>query len=197
MKAPEVLLAIRKKYAKFPVIREVTVDNPYYEPMHRRWQLQGPRADWYAEHYAKLGWEVADSIPDGWQPRDAKPYRRIDALLFDKYLTAIEIKVTRSDFKADTEEKRAPWRYYTNKFVYAVPEGLVAPDEVPDYAGLWYVDESGIGPSPWQHGVTVAKKAKIQECKELPDSLIRSLLGRLSRYEYEGESGQNHPHRVT
>lgn len=29
-----------------------------------------------------------------------------------------------------------------NKFFYAVPEGLISKDEVPDYAGLLYVDEN-------------------------------------------------------
>ncbi|GAB0156210.1 hypothetical protein CHRYSEOSP005_14740 [Chryseobacterium sp. Alg-005] len=29
-----------------------------------------------------------------------------------------------------------------NKFFYAVPEGLIKPDEVPNYAGLLYIDEN-------------------------------------------------------
>ena len=29
-----------------------------------------------------------------------------------------------------------------NKFFYAVPKGLISKDEVPDYAGLLYVDEN-------------------------------------------------------
>lgn len=30
-----------------------------------------------------------------------------------------------------------------NRFFFAVPEGLVSVDEIPEYAGLIYVDENG------------------------------------------------------
>ena len=34
-------------------------------------------------------------------------------------------------------------KQYPNRFYFAVPEGLISVDEVPDYAGLIYVDEYG------------------------------------------------------
>jgi len=34
-------------------------------------------------------------------------------------------------------------KFRPNKFFYCVPEGLVGKSEVPDYAGLMYVDQSG------------------------------------------------------
>lgn len=70
------------------------------------------------------------------------------------FITEFEIKVSRADFKA--EAKKAHRRLLVdpverlplfgdrthprpNYFYFAVPEGLVTPEEVPDYAGLIYV----------------------------------------------------------
>lgn len=63
--------------------------------------------------------------------------------------TEIEIKVSRSDFLADLRNKTekhdvlkdAKNRMRPNRFFYAVPEGLVQPEEVPEYAGLIWVTE--------------------------------------------------------
>lgn len=74
------------------------------------------------------------------------------------YSFEMEVKVSRSDFKADFKKpkhdlfrnqiddlpifttqkhpKRIP-----NRFYYAVPKGLISVDEVPSYAGLIYVDK--------------------------------------------------------
>jgi hypothetical protein len=70
------------------------------------------------------------------------------------FISEFEIKVSRADFKA--EAKKAHRRLLTdpvqhstffgsiihprpNYFFFAVPEGLIEPEEVPDYAGLIYV----------------------------------------------------------
>lgn len=50
--------------------------------------------------------------------------------------TAYEIKVSRSDFKRDTAMKQREARLYTDQFYYVAPKGLIAKDEVPDWAGL-------------------------------------------------------------
>lgn len=78
----------------------------------------------------------------------------------------IEIKISRADFKNDFKHKEkkhlileSPRLFMTapkpkvspNYFYYAVPEGLVKEDEIPDYAGLIYV-------KPW--GIYVVKDAK-------------------------------------
>lgn len=78
--------------------------------------------------------------------------------------TEIEIKVSRSDFLADLKkvEKHSVLadkqnHMKPNRFFYAVPEGLVLQDEVPDYAGLLWVMNSGchftvaIKPAPSLH----------------------------------------------
>ena len=77
-----------------------------------------------------------------------------------------EIKLTRADFKADAGKSREATRVYSHgggvepipaakkhdrlaladplgpsRFYYVVPAGMVAPDEVPEWAGLIYVGE--------------------------------------------------------
>jgi hypothetical protein len=189
--ANEVLWAIRLYKIKSAVLREVTVPDHFENARLNLWNMQSPL---YGDYYRKRHeenpgkWPVADCLPEGWSPHKRKFQRRIDALIIDSQRTAVEIKVTRADFKSETEEKRAPWVYYTHKFVYAVPTGLILPDEVPDYAGIWYVDPDVPKRDWYRHGVTVAKKAKLNKSAvDLPGHLTKSLLGRLSRYEYENE----------
>jgi len=71
------------------------------------------------------------------------------------YVIEVEIKISRSDFKNDF--KKTHWNgvnkhenlksdstYKPNKFYFAVPENMVTKDEIPDYAGLIYIVETGI-----------------------------------------------------
>ena len=59
-------------------------------------------------------------------------------------ITEFEVKISRSDFKAD--KKKRKFKYYEqknfslmpNRFYYACPEGLIQPEEIPSYAGLIY-----------------------------------------------------------
>jgi hypothetical protein len=61
------------------------------------------------------------------------------------YLTDFEVKISRSDFKADAKKKKI--RYYIdplfyripNYFYYVVPDGLVKREEIPNFAGLIFV----------------------------------------------------------
>lgn len=78
----------------------------------------------------------AKEFSGGWSPE------RVDAILFSVESSfLIETKVTRSDFLADQlkqlrinpEEGVGRYRYY------ACPEGLIAPEELPDKWGLIYV----------------------------------------------------------
>lgn len=79
--------------------------------------------------------------------RSATPTRRrIDMLLVShknssstkikRERIALEIKVSRSDFLSETDEKRAPWRRFADKFAYVAPEGLIKPSELPEGCGL-------------------------------------------------------------
>lgn len=112
------------------------------------------------------------------QRRDSrsKPVRRIDALLRDTLgYTAIEIKVTRADFRRDTPEKRRAWIAHTRRFVYAAPAGLLKASEIPDGCGLWEFDGRRL---------TVAKKATINKSPAtFPRAVFDSMLYRVSNYE--------------
>lgn len=87
--------------------------------------------------------------------------------------TEIEIKVSRADFLADLRNKTEKHeilkdtqnRMKPNRFFYAVPEGLVQPEEVPEYAGLIWVTE-------WFSVQTVIKIApQLHRTKITPEEL--------------------------
>ena len=67
----------------------------------------------------------------------------------NNYIYELEIKVSRADYFADfkkTEKHKAlrgePTKLkIPNKFIYVVPEGLIKKEEVPNYAGLYYIKE--------------------------------------------------------
>ena len=77
-----------------------------------------------------------------------------DKLIWTKsgYIYEFEIKISRSDFKNDFKHKkekhivlastidRDKGKRMPNYFYYAVPTGMLEPDEVPPYAGLIYID---------------------------------------------------------
>jgi hypothetical protein len=105
---------------------------------------------------------------DHWVQGDkAVSSRRIDALMFEGLQrTAIEIKVTKADFKADTWAKRRAWAKVVHRFIYAVPEDLDV--QAPYGCGLWRVNEYG--------RVTVDRKATIQKYPEhLPQDVIQRI----------------------
>ncbi|MBT2587970.1 hypothetical protein [Arthrobacter sp. ISL-95] len=138
--------------------------------------MTGPRGEWWRKHLAETGAPVAYELPDGWTPYNTPPVRRIDALMRETAgYTAIEIKVTRADFKRDTHEKRRAWQAHTRRFIYATPAGLINPSEVPPGCGLWEFDGSRL---------TIAKKASInKEPLALPRSVFDTMLYRVSNYE--------------
>lgn len=50
---------------------------------------------------------------------------------------AYEIKVSRADFRRDSHAKQRQARLFSDRFYYVVPAGLIKPEEVPDWAGLY------------------------------------------------------------
>jgi hypothetical protein len=50
--------------------------------------------------------------------------------------TAYEIKVSRSDYKRDNDEKQSGALKFSDRFWYVTPPGLLRKDELPSYAGL-------------------------------------------------------------
>ena len=104
-------------------------------------------------------YEITNLYVYGWES---------DYLAITKSMVAyeVEIKVSKADFKNDFKNKQDKHLLFEdgnmigrfpkgssmpNYFYYAVPDGLITPEEVPDYAGLLYVQ-------PW--GVTFVKQPK-------------------------------------
>jgi len=84
-----------------------------------------------------------------------------------------EIKVSRSDFKADAKKDKSAWMVdpfriswgvkrsiaRPNHFYYVTPPDLVTLDEVPQYAGLIYAEYSPTGFALYCGTVTVVREA--------------------------------------
>lgn len=66
------------------------------------------------------------------------------------YWYEIEIKISRADFHNDQKHKSQKFNFMADEgtwnkphyFYYAVPEGMISPDEVPSFAGLIYMHRS-------------------------------------------------------
>lgn len=135
--------------------------------------------------------------PEGWALwRDSEVYaptfRRIDVLLMKTSSSAkpipferiaVEIKVSRSDFRRDTVEKRRAWQAVAHRFAYAVPSGLVSVSEVPADCGLIEVDPD----APRFQGCVWAKRAPRREGRpdDFTDQFVAYLAGRASRAEHQ------------
>lgn len=105
--------------------------------------------------------------------------RRIDGLLIGKgsTRTAIEVKVSRADFKRETDEKRRAWIKHTSRFVYACPVGLIQPEEIPKGLGLWWVHPNG--------RIEIVKKCSVNKNPlPMPDHVFASLCYRLMYRKY-------------
>ena len=65
-----------------------------------------------------------------------------------------EIKISTRDFRADRTKRKKhdaldqrmtlSKRGLPNYFVYVCPPGIIEPEEVPNYAGLWWVSRKGV-----------------------------------------------------
>lgn len=123
--------------------------------------------------------EVSVSDPNRVDPMAAWG-RRIDLLIWRSgQRTAVEVKISRADFRRDTAEKRDVWRRHAHRFIYATPVGLLTPDEVPAGCGLWEVDEFG--------DVRVVVRAKVNhDALPLPEHAVQGLAYRAMRNQTEG-----------
>ena len=68
-----------------------------------------------------------------------------------EYLWEYEVKISISDFRADAKKIRKHELYkmgtkvgIPNYFVYCCPDGLIPPNELPEYAGLYYINKDEI-----------------------------------------------------
>lgn len=106
--------------------------------MHDRW-----RRNLVLPNYTPAGWWECDV------------FELTDAGYFREY----EVKLTRSDFKADQRKSRREWRTNTtrfkhdllaqgdprgpNRFWYVAPKGMLRPEDLPLWAGLIEVIDKG------------------------------------------------------
>jgi hypothetical protein len=186
--AGDILAAIRKKHSSDAVVREVVIDDPIEMGYYARASINASGGRWAEQSrawYERRGVVIPDEIPEGWTHRSSITRRRIDAIILSSTgVTAVEIKVSRADFKRETEEKRRAWRAITNRFIYAAPVGLILPEEVPAGCGLWEFDAAASGPYRSQHGLTVKVKARVnKEPDALPPQILTALAYRVSNYE--------------
>jgi hypothetical protein len=92
------------------------------------------------------------------------------------YVVEWEIKISRADFRRDFSKKRHSDLLSTvlsegplqrtasvpSRFFYACPPGVIAEEEVPEYAGLAYVRPSGLGRETTAPRMTRSKARKSQ-----------------------------------
>ena len=129
-------------------------------------------------------------------------FAEMDCLVMTKagIITEFEIKMSRGDFFADFKKPKHEvfknggkptqgdiWslsRCYPNKFYFAVPENLVSPMEVPEYAGLIYFKKYKLATHPGQEFIefTYARKApfihRVKHGQEVISAIARVLSAR-------------------
>lgn len=140
------------------------------------------------------GWAVLRevSIDDLHSPGKRKPsLRRIDFLLMRisrrsqprHERIALEVKVSRADFKRDTDEKRAAWFAVADRFAYVAPVGMIKPEELPEGCGLMEFDGDRITATNQLRWKVVAPR-KTEPPRPFDTQFFAYLFGRASRAEH-------------
>ena len=105
--------------------------------------------DYLRKHFANYVYELHHTYVFGWESDFFAVAKQTD------YVIEVEIKVSRSDFKADFQKttfheninkhsylQDKTKKYKPNKFAFACPDGLIKPDEIPPEYGLFYLEET-------------------------------------------------------
>ena len=125
--------------------------NIRYKKMERRGR--------HYDRYGRYGEKLDDGITYDWRTDKYLTNQWQDYFLFDKIINS-NIQGTRIRY-VDLTTKNLP-----NKFIYACPKALIKPDEVPDYAGLMYVDAFNcqvVKAAPFIHKRVMDLKAMLLE----------------------------------
>lgn len=144
-------------------------------------------------HYAARCAVLFEIASDPRQEEPGTPRQRariIDALTVQRArkpgigpldLMAIEIKVSRPDFLTDIRNpaKQAGWREIAHRHAYAVPDGLVKPEEIPAGSGLLVAKTRPGGYQLLEWG----RRAPYTETPELRSWLTLSLAWRMAEAE--------------
>lgn len=85
-----------------------------------------------------LSWEFCKEFPELIESREHVKNEYVDREIVQTTKTYYHAKVSSGIEFVEHSNKQLP-----NKFFYVVPDGLISKDEVPEYAGLIYVDEFG------------------------------------------------------
>lgn len=144
----------------------------------------------------QTGWGVLrevsidDLTPAGAKPQRRPSLRRIDYLLMRisrrssprHERIALEVKVTRADFKRDTDEKRAAWLGVADRFAYVAPVGMIKPEELPAGTGLMEYNPDATFASDVLKWKVLAPK-KSEASTPFDTQFFAYLFGRASRAE--------------
>lgn len=123
--------------------------------------------------------------------------RTIDVLLVRNWMSghghrriAIEVKVSRADYRNETDVKRAPAEEAAHLTAYAAPAGLIDPDTLPPHWGLVEVYESAADAAKgkgWPLGHQGVCKWRVRPTERTPacdmDYLVAAMARRASRAE--------------
>jgi len=106
------------------------------------------------------------------------------------YIYEYEIKISRADFKNDFKktywntnkhEQLKNWKLDCNRFYFIVPKDLIKINEIPEYAGLIYFDET---PKGWLFKTVKNAKFLHKEKKNKDFKFIKYLLTKIAYREY-------------
>jgi hypothetical protein len=122
---------------------------------------------------------------------EAPTVRRIDFLLMRisrrskprHERIALEVKVTKADFRRDTDEKRAAWFAVADRFAYVAPVGMIQPEELPKGCGLMEYNPDAIFGSDVLKWKVIAPR-KTEPPREFDTQFFAYLFGRASRAEH-------------
>lgn len=165
-RANDLIKAVRRKYFDGALVTELTIEDQH--------AVQAYLASLPPHIRATYGARVDPDFTGAPAERGEQAFtRRIDGLLLhNKAWTALEVKISRADFRRETLEKRRAWMEHTHRFIYVTPQGLLTREEIPDGCGWWEVTDQG--------RVIVSKRARVnRDRKEFPESLVRTMFWRL------------------
>jgi hypothetical protein len=133
--------------------------------------------------------------------------RTIDVLLTRNWSSgkgheriAVEVKVSRSDFRNETDAKRQPAEHSAHRTTYAAPAGLLKPEEMPEGWGLievyetveaaragtgWLIGDERYSRAKWR------KRATDREPMMDADHMLAQALRRASRLEERIRRGED------
>lgn len=175
--ANDIITAIRRKHPRGALATELVLDD---QALARRSSIEraklyrsGPTPDEVAASFGELPVASQEEL----LAAQGVFSRRIDGLLYaNQRLIAIEVKVSKADYRRETEAKRRPWEAVTSQFVYATPEGLLDKADIPKHCGLWEVTTGGL--------IKVTKPAKVNKSPDpLPQQIFVAMMYRAQKAE--------------